>query len=277
MTKCCYIHFKPKARKPPNTSLVPHNLFIDNFPIKKVCETKFLVVVIDENLSWDAHLTALRRKLGYASSTLYRIRDNVPIYLRKELYHTLFESHLTYCISVWGGSPLCKTSKIWTSQKRCLRLLFGDKEAYLDKFRTAVRARPISNQLLGEDFYKREHTKPLFNKYNILTLRNLYTYYTYMELFKILKLRDPITIFEEFVTSQRKPTLLINKAPADNFVSRSTKIWNIITPKLKLKDFSHKINTTRNRLKNALLKLQSSNDPVMWITDDFDIDKISVE
>ena len=223
MSKCCYIHFKPKKRKlpPPPDDEGLLDLFIDNFPIKKVSNTKFLGVVIDENLSWDAHLTALRRKLGYASSTLYKIRDNVPIYLRKELYHTLFESHLTYCISVWGGSPMCKTSKIWISQKRCLRMLFGDKEAFLDKFRTAVRARPITNQLLGEDFYRKEHTKPLFNNNNILTLRNLYTYFTYMELFKILKLRDPITMFEQFTLSHRKSTPLINQAPAENFVSHS--------------------------------------------------------
>ena len=137
-------------------------------------KTKFLGVVIDDKLSWDAHITALRRKLGLAASTLYRIRDNVPEFLRRDLYHTLYESHLTYCISAWGGAPSSKTARIWTSQKQCLRLLFGNKEAFLDKFRTAARTRPIQNQLLGEDFYRQEHTKPLFEKHGILTLKNLY-------------------------------------------------------------------------------------------------------
>ena len=153
-------------------------------------------------------------------------------------------------------------------------MLFGDKEAFLDKFRTAARARPIANQLLGEDFYRKEHTKPLFNNHDILTLRNLYTYHSYMELFKILKLRGPMTIFEQFKISHRKPTLLINEAPAENFVSRSIKIWNLITPKLKISDFSHKISSTKNKLKTALLKLQNSNDPVIWTTGDFDVGKI---
>ena len=279
MTKCCYINFRPKTSKPliNEGETTNDNLFIENFPIKQVSNTKFLGVVIDENLSWDAHLTSLRRKLGYASSTLYKIRDNIPEYLRKELYHTLFESHLTYCISVWGGAPLCKTSKIWTSQKRCLRLLFGEKEAFVDKFRTAVRARPISNQLLGEEFYMKEHTKPLFNKHKILALRNLYTYYVYMDLFKILKLRDPITMFEQFKISYRKSMLLINNVPAENFFSRSTKIWNIITPKLKIQDYSHKISSAKNKLKKALFKLQSSNDPVTWTANDFDIVNIEVD
>ena len=176
MSKCCYIHFRPNTRNP-DTDETVHNLFNENFPIKKVSETRFLGVIIDEQLSWEPHLTALRRKLGFAASTLYKIRDNVPIYLRKELYHTLYESHLTYCISVWGGVPLSKTSRIWTSQKHCLRILFGDKEAFLDKFCTCARARPRENQLFGENFYRREHTKPLFNQFSILTLKNLYTYH----------------------------------------------------------------------------------------------------
>ena len=62
-----------------------------------------------------------------------------------------------------------------------------------------------------------------------------------MELFKILKIRDPIAIHEQFTISDRKPTLLINDFPAENFVSRSTKIWNTVTPKLKLTDYSCKI------------------------------------
>ena len=169
MSKCCYIHFKPKTRITELTQSKPNNaLLIDNFPIKKVSETKFLGVIIDENLSWDSHITALRRKLNYASATLYRIRDSLPVYLRKDLYHTLFESHLSYCISVWGGSALYKIARLWISQKHCVRILFGDKEAFLNKFRTAARARPFRNQLLGEDFYQREHTKPLFRKHKIL-------------------------------------------------------------------------------------------------------------
>ena len=95
-----------------------------------------------------------------------------------------------------------------------------------------------------------------------------------MEVLKILKLRDPIALFDNFSISDRKPTLLIHDTPANNFVSRATKIWNIITPKFKLLDFSCNISLVKTRLKNALLKLQSSNDPITWTTNDFDINKL---
>ena len=101
MSKCCYLHFKPKS-KTENSAEDDLALILDGFPIKKSKTAKFLGVVLDDKLSWEPHIGALRRKLNYASATLCRIRDSVPIELHTDLYHTLFESHLTYCISVWG-------------------------------------------------------------------------------------------------------------------------------------------------------------------------------
>ena len=53
--------------------------------------------------------------------------DSCEFYHKKEylkLYNALFTPHLTYCISVWGGISDYKLSKIFTLQKRCIRLLF---------------------------------------------------------------------------------------------------------------------------------------------------------
>ena len=47
----------------------------------------------------------------------------------------------------------------------------GDKAAYLEKFKTSVRSRVYGAQVLGSDFYVREHSKPLFNNQNIFTLQ----------------------------------------------------------------------------------------------------------
>ena len=250
-----------------------HKLCLDDFPIKKVDHAKFLGVIIDEKLSWEPHITALRRKLNYASATLYRIRDNLPQYLHKDLYHTLFESHIVYCISVWGGSSPYKISRLWVSQKHCVRVLFGDKEAFIDKFRTCARARPYQNQLLGEDFYRKEHTKPLFKEHNILALHNLYTYHTFMEVSKILKLRSPISLHTQYNMSKRKETTIITDTPADNFVSRSSNLWNKIAPKLKIFDFCFKISSLKNNVRKTLLQLQHAENPLTWTSEDFNCEK----
>ena len=64
-------------------------------------------------------------------------------------------------------------------------------EKFLDKYRTCTRARPYPEQKLPSEFYIKEHSKPLFNKNNILNLKNLYFYHCANETFKILKFRSP--------------------------------------------------------------------------------------
>ena len=44
----------------------------------------------------------------------------------------------------------------------------GDKEKFLDKFRTCIRARPYPEQNLPTEFYVKEHSEPLFIKNKIL-------------------------------------------------------------------------------------------------------------
>ena len=269
MTKCCYIHFKPSKAymsKPNDNEL---KLYIDNFPIKKTDKTRFLGVIIEENLSWDPHITSLKRTLNYASATLYRIRDSVPPNLHKELYHTLFESHLTYCVSVWGNAPAYQISKLWTAQKHCVRVLFGDKQAYLDKFRTCARSRPFPNQL-DKSFFELEHTKPLFKKHSILALRNLYNYHTFMELFKVLKLRSPMSMYDQFTISTRKSTKLIHPTQSNGFIYRASSLWSTIEPKLKLDDFTAKISQVKNLLKTSLLKMQHGDNDEHWLPGNFD-------
>jgi hypothetical protein len=100
MSKCCYMHFRPKSASCDEHDL---KLTIDGFTIKQCTQTRFLGVIIDEKLNWDAHIKYLKRKLNYAMSTLYRIMDSIPKEIQRNLYYTLFESHLSYCISVWGG------------------------------------------------------------------------------------------------------------------------------------------------------------------------------
>ena len=48
-----------------------------------------------------------------------------------------------------------------------------------------------------------EHTKPIFNDMNLLSLHHLYIYHTFIDTLKLLKYRIPISIFELFKSSPR--------------------------------------------------------------------------
>ena len=145
MSKCNYILFRPKTKKvdQPDPFL---ELKIGNTVIKQVKHTKFLGVTIDENLNWEQHTKDLKRKLYYSISTLSYLRKNIPEHLYKEIYYTLFESHICYCLSVYGGASPNTLTQIHKIQKKALRVLFGDIEAFKDKFKDQLITKFLENR-----------------------------------------------------------------------------------------------------------------------------------
>ena len=134
---------------------------------------------------------------------LAHIRHNIPPENYKTLYFALFESHSSYCITVFGKANKQYTGKLFVIQKHCIRILFGDYKAYVSKFKTCARTRPIENQILDKNFYMKEHTKPLFFKSGILTFGNLYNYHMCLEILKILQSKLPACLYEYFNVSSR--------------------------------------------------------------------------
>ena len=189
MSKCCYIHFKPQLEKDETCARVrpfayendqSRAIFINGVKISKVSSTKFLGVVIDEELNWGPHLQYLTKKARSITGAICRIRKSIPTDLYLKLYNALFESHLSYGISVWGVAIKEKSDdKLFIAQKHCVRILFGDLNAYLEKQSTCARTRPYNFQRLGAEYYKKEHTKPIFNRLKILTVQSLFKYHCY--------------------------------------------------------------------------------------------------
>ena len=87
-----------------------------------------------------------------------------------------------------------------------------------------------------------------------------------------MKFSTPMSMYEEYSRSSRKPMLIINKLdPPDNHNTRSTKIWNIITPNLKIFDYSVSISCLKSKLKSSLLANQHCHAVYDWTNKDFDI------
>ena len=254
--KCCYMYFSPYKR-PQNQENTDQglNLSIDSRIITRVTETKFLGVIIDEKLSWRPHILSLNRKLSSACGRISRIKKCLPESLYKQLYHSLFESHLSFAISVWGGVPNNQLKPLFVTQKKCIRILFGNYENYTNKFRTCARARQIKCQRLGHKFYVKESTKPLFTKHELLAVENLYRYRCLMELVKIIKYHTPVSLYYLLNISNRKDNLLITPFPSSQFLYKSAWLWNEFQ-KTGPYDFTSSYNTLKGRLKCSLLKVQ---------------------
>ena len=156
---------------------------------------------------------------------------------------------------------------VLTSQKHCIRILFGDRQAYLEKFKTSARTRSTEAQKLGAEFYQKEHTKPLFNNKEILTIHNLYHYHTLLETFKIIKTHTPISLYSCFTKSTRKETLLITPSHSENFIYNASSMWNIFRtcPEgSKVSDFVVGIGFVKMKIKELLLRRQRLGDQEEW-------------
>ena len=268
--KSCYIEFSKRLSREntmsENAPTMDQKLFIDDFPLERVESTKFLGVTIDKNLNWDEHRARLSKKLATCSGILNRIKDNIPQELHKDLYHTLFESHLTYGITVWGGVSEAKLEPLFKAQKKCIRIMFGDRDAYLDKFKTSARTRSLNNQRLGQEFFQKEHTKPLFNKHSIMNIHNLYLYHCINDIFSILKFRTPIALYSLFCLSNRigKETYAITPKPSTSYVYRGSTIWNIVRQRLTISEFTTPASQVKSSIKKIILDTQKHGEPNSW-------------
>jgi len=265
--KCCYMYFPPSKTHDNNDQNI-HYLKLEDTVLSQVNETKFLGVIIDDKLNWTPHISKLNSKLRSTCGRIYRIKNSLPDKLYKQIYHSLFESHLSYGISVWGG--VCKTrlDKLFITQKKCLRILFGDTQKFLDKSRTCARSRGFGNENLDSEHFKLESTKPLFQKHSILALRNLYRYRCIIETYKILKYRVPISMYSLYNRSNRKSTMLITPTPTHNFLYKSSSLWNELIKALNIENFEISICSLKRRTKTALMTVQGSMG-VSWYDENF--------
>ena len=132
LEKSCFMYFTKTSSNDENDNEndnIPP-IMIGATEIKRVSEIKFLGVVIDEKLSWDAHVKSLTKKLASCTGSINRIAASIPKTLYMNLYYTLFESYITYGITVWGSIPNRKFNKLFNAQKKILRVLFGDRENF---------------------------------------------------------------------------------------------------------------------------------------------------
>ena len=256
--KCCYMYFSPNKRSKNDidSNLNDKNLTMNSKIITRVSQTKFLGVTIDEKLNWKPHIELLNKKLRSICGRIYRIKNCLPESLYKQIYHSLFESHLSYAISVWGGISSNQMKPLFITQKKCVRILFGDPDKYADKFRTCARIRPIGNQQLGSKFYEKESTKPLFTKHELLAVANLYRHRCIMEMFKTIKSHVPVSLFYLFNLSTRKDNLLITPKPTNQFIYKSAHLWNEFRTTSTV-SFSSSVSAVKNAVRNSIFNAQS--------------------
>jgi hypothetical protein len=190
------------------------NIVLDDRNLQRVRTTKFLGVIVDENLSWKHHIDGIAKTIARNIGMINKLKDFLPERILYSLYCTLILPYINYSIQVWGNTYRSYLDKIFKLQKWALRT--------------------ISNS------HYRSHTGPLFNNFNILNVYDTYKLEVGVFMFKHFKNQLPET-FDNFFT---------NQASTHDYDTRNTQNYTVTRNKKVFSDQS--IRTTGPILWNSL-------------------------
>ena len=171
----------------------------------KTC--RFLGANMQNSLAWQHHLEtgpkavlpACRKQLG----EFYSLRDLIPQKAKLQLVNSLIISKLVYLIPLWGSATANYLRKAQTLLNKSARFI------------TKGHRKTRTNKLMAEC--------------NWMSMTELIEYHSLMHLWKILKLKTPVRMFEEYsitedyTISTTQPRLQLT---ASSFKWRMTDKWN---------------------------------------------------
>ena len=134
--------------RPPRKSLTDRIvLTLNKTKIYESSRIKYLGLILDPRLTWKEHINELPKKLGRSVGMLYKTRHFCPTPILKSLYYSIFNSHVSYGIPVWGYADQIYIKKIICAQKKAIRAITFSKY--------------------------REHSTPLLKRLEILKIQDL--------------------------------------------------------------------------------------------------------
>ena len=207
-TKYVFFH---KTRISDYLPLQLPTLYIDAYKIKRVYFTKFLGVMLDENLTWKEHIELIESKMSKNIGILYKAKFLLNKTCLKNIYFSFIQSYLIYANIAWASTNQTKLKKIYSKQKHASRIIFQ------------------------EDRYT--HARPLMKTLNALNIYQINIFQTLVFMFKLKNNMAPKVFQNQFKSIQHKyPTKYslqnfkqpktISKLTKYSITSRGPELWN---------------------------------------------------
>lgn len=102
------------------------DIFYNASRIDRVMEYKYLGLPMDPKLSWEHLHNHLKRKLATMAGIFWKIGKICPRRVLKGIYHSMFESHVAYGVSIWATATKQQINQLQVIQNRAIRNLFGE-------------------------------------------------------------------------------------------------------------------------------------------------------
>ena len=91
--------------------------------LQQTTHTKYLGIMIDDQLNWKQHVQYLNSKLARGAWAISELKHYVDAHTLKLLYNSSIYPYLKYCITCWGLSSHSTLKPIKTIQKRVVRII----------------------------------------------------------------------------------------------------------------------------------------------------------
>ena len=101
------------------------NISLQGECLQQVKCVKYLGVMLDNCLSWNAHVDYLQKKTNKVVKMLRRLRHTVPSCVIQNLYTTIVLPSLDYCDVVWSGCMKNAAKKLEVVQNNAARAVVG--------------------------------------------------------------------------------------------------------------------------------------------------------
>ena len=197
----------------------------------------YLGMIIDQNLSWEEHISHLCKKLRPKVGMFFRLRHILSPQMLKTVYFTLVQSLIDYGITIWGSANQTNIKSVQRLQSRCARLLTGY-------------------------FYHDISSLVILSQLGLLNVKQRYSFFICIMVYKSLNdsmpnhICDTLTFLRDCHNHDTRNELLL-KIPFSRssygkrtFANVGSCLWNNLPNVLKS---SHNISTFRKNLHNFLL------------------------
>ena len=196
------------------------SITVNNQIINEITEIKFLGVILDNKLCWDAHIKHISTKISKSVSILKMLKYTFPTNALKTIYHSLIYPYFNYCNLIWGSAANSHLKSLNLIQKKCIRII-SKAEYYA-------------------------HTEPLFNEHELLTIPKIYNYNCAKFIYQCYTNNTYANFKDRLLTNGdihgrhtrnrnalRKPVSRLNKF-TNSFLYNGIDIWNQLADRIKL-------------------------------------------
>ena len=164
--KTNFMVFTPKNK--PNVGI---NIKIAGIDIHEVTHTKFLGVILDNQLKWAEHCKYIHNKISKSVGIIIKCRKVFDKSTLLTLYNSMVYPYLSYCIHIWGSTYGTHLSNLVCLQKKTVRIIAGvPPRTHTDSLFSdlgILNSKCILNYTVGLFMYKVVHemVPPIFNMF----------------------------------------------------------------------------------------------------------------